>query len=247
MVKSQPILLVTGGGRGIGAATARLAAARGYAVAVNYKSDVKSAESVVADIARAGGEAVAVQGDMAKEADVARVFESIDRSLGRLTHLVYSSGVTGKNSRLENAATDTLREVLDINVLGARFCARAASTRMSRKHNGPGGAIVLLSSTAATLGAPGEYVWYAASKGAIDSMTVGLACELAGDGIRVNAVAPGPVDTGIHEPGRIERILPQVPMGRVGKPEEIAEAILFLLSEASAFTSGTILRVAGGR
>jgi len=244
---SPPVLLVTGGGRGIGAATAKLAAARGHAVAVNYKSDAKAAERVVAEIAKAGGQAVAIQGDMGREADVERVFASVDQSLGRLTHLVYNSGITGKNSRVEAVETQTLREVFDVNVMGAFYAVREAVPRLSRKHGGSGGTIILISSVAANLGSPGEYVWYAASKGAIDSMTIGLARELADDGIRVNAVAPGPIDTDIHEPGRLDRIIKQVPLGRAGTPGEIAEAVLFLLSDASAYTTGAILRIGGGR
>ena len=244
---SSPVLLVTGGGRGIGAATAKLAAARGYAVAVNYKSDAKAAERVVAEIAKAGGQAVAIQGDMGREADVERVFASIDQSLGRLTHLVYNAGITGKSSRVEAVETQTLREVFDVNVMGAFYAVRAAVPRLSKKHGAGGGGIVLISSVAANLGSPGEYVWYAASKGAIDSMTIGLARELADDGIRVNAVAPGPIDTEIHEPGRLDRIIKLVPLGRAGMPEEIAEAVLFLLSDASAYTTGAIMRIGGGR
>ena len=244
---SSPVLLVTGGGRGIGAATAKLAAMRGYAVAVNYKSDAKAAERVVAEIAKAGGQAVAIQGDMGREADVERVFASIDQSLGRLTHLVYNAGITGKNSRVEAVETKTLREVFDVNVMGAFYAVRAAVPRLSKKHGAGGGGIVLISSVAANLGSPGEYVWYAASKGAIDSMTIGLARELADDGIRVNAVAPGPIDTEIHEPGRLDRIIKLVPLGRAGMPEEIAEAVLFLLSDASAYTTGAIMRIGGGR
>ena len=244
---SSPVLLVTGGGRGIGAATAKLAATRGYAVAVNYKSDAKAAERVVAEIAKAGGQAVAIQGDMGREADVERVFASIDQSLGRLTHLVYNAGITGKNSRVEAVETQTLREVFDVNVMGAFYAVRAAVPRLSKKHGAGGGGIVLISSVAANLGSPGEYVWYAASKGAIDSMTIGLARELADDGIRVNAVAPGPIDTEIHEPGRLDRIIKLVPLGRAGTPEEIAEAVLFLLSDASAYTTGAIMRIGGGR
>ncbi|GIK82345.1 MAG: SDR family oxidoreductase [Pseudorhodoplanes sp.] len=241
------VLLVTGGGRGIGAAVARLAAAEGYAVAVNYKSNAGAADAVVDAIRKAGGRAVAVQGDMAVEADVVRAFAAVDRDLGRLTHLVYNSGITGKNSRFEQVATQTLREVVELNVIGAFYAVREAIPRISTRHGGKGGAMVLLSSAAATLGSPGEYVWYAASKGAIDSMTVGLACELAGDGIRVNAVAPGATDTDIHEPGRLARVTPFVPMKRAGTADEIARAIVFLLSDASSYTTGAILRVAGGR
>ena len=241
------ILLITGAGRGIGAATARLAAARGYDVAVNYLRDEKAANDVVSAVKAAGQRAVAIQGDAAIEAEVARTFATIDKELGRLTHLVYNAGSTGGNSRLEAADTAMIRSVIELNVLGALMCAKAAIPRMSAKHGGPGGAIVMLSSVAATLGSAGEYVWYAASKGAVDSMTIGLARELAGDGIRVNAVAPGIIATDIHPPGRLERLAPLTPIGRAGTPDEIAESVLFLLSDASSYTTGTVLRVSGGR
>jgi NAD(P)-dependent dehydrogenase (short-subunit alcohol dehydrogenase family) len=184
---------------------------------------------------------------MKVEADIDRALETLEREFGRLTHLVYNSGITGPPSRLEAAKTESLREVLDLNVLGALFCVRAAVPRISTKQGGGGGAIVLISSAAATLGSPGEYVWYAASKGAIDAMTIGLARELAGDKIRVNAVAPGLIATEIHRPGRLERMAPAVPMERAGSTEEVAEAILFLLSDAASYVTGTVLRVAGGR
>jgi NAD(P)-dependent dehydrogenase (short-subunit alcohol dehydrogenase family) len=241
------VLLVTGASRGIGAATAKLAASRGYDVAVNYLRDAKAADAVVTAIKNSGRRAIAIQGDMAKEADVARAFAAIDQELGPLTHLVYNSGTTGANSRLEAADVAMMRDVIELNVLGALMCVKAAIPRMSAKHGGQGGAIVLISSAAATLGGPGEYVWYAASKGATDSMTYGLSKELAGDAIRVNAVQPGLIETGIHPPGRLERMAPLVPMGRAGSAEEIAESILFLLSDASSYTTGTVLRVAGGR
>jgi NAD(P)-dependent dehydrogenase (short-subunit alcohol dehydrogenase family) len=241
------ILLITGAGRGIGAATARLAAARGYDVAVNYLRDEKAANDVVSAVKAAGQRAVAIQGDVAIEADVARTFATIDKELGRLTHLVYNAGSTGGNSRLEAADTAMIRSVIELNVLGALMCAKAAIPRMSAKHGGPGGAIVMLSSVAATLGSAGEYVWYAASKGAVDSMTIGLSRELAADKIRVNAVAPGIIATDIHPPGRLERLAPLTPIGRAGTPDEIAESVLFLLSDASSYTTGTVLRVSGGR
>lgn len=243
----QSVLLVTGGSRGIGAAICKLAAERGYAVAVNYRNDAKAAAEVVAAIKGAGGRAIAVQGDMSKEDDIARVFEMIDQSLGRLTHLVYNSGVTGTNSRMEAVATQTIRNALDVNVFGALVCVRDSIRRISTRHGGRGGAIVLVSSVASILGAAGEYVWYAASKGAVDAMTLGLAQELAPDGIRVNTVSPGIIDTDIHEPGRLARLAPQLPMARAGRPEEVAETILFLLSDAASFTTGAIVRVAGGR
>ncbi len=244
---TEKILLVTGGSRGIGAAVAQHAAAQGYAIAVNYKSDEKAAAFVVSSIAKGGGKAVAIQGDMGVEGDVTRVFDTVDQKLGRLTHLVYNSGITGKNSRVEDVSTQTLRDVMDINVMGAFWCARAAIPRISKSKGGAGGAIVLISSVAAELGSPGEYVWYAASKGAIDSMTKGLARELVGDGIRVNAVAPGLIATEIHEPGRLERVGPLVPMKRPGTADEIAQSVVFLLSDASSYTTAAILRVSGGR
>lgn len=244
---TEKILLVTGGGRGIGAATAKRAAEQGYAVAINFKSDEKSAASVVDAIVKAGGKAIAIKGDMAVEDDVERIFEDVDSKLGRLTHLVYNSGITGKNSRVEDVSTQTLREVMDVNVLGAFWCARAAIPRISKTEGGAGGAIVLISSVAAELGSGGEYVWYAASKGAIDTMTIGLARELVGDGIRVNAVAPGMIATEIHAPGRLERVTPMIPMKRAGTPDEIAQSVMFLLSDASSYTTGAILKVSGAR
>lgn len=241
------VLLITGASRGIGAAAAKLAGTRGYDVAVNYLRDAKAADEVVAAIKTAGQRAIAIQGDMAREVDIDRTFATIDRELGRLTHLVYNAGTTGGYSRLEDADTAMMRGVLELNVLGALMCVKAAAARMSTKKHGQGGAIVLISSMAAVLGSAGEYVWYAASKGAIDSMTVGLSRELAAEGIRVNAVSPGLIETGLHPPGRLERLAPMMPIPRAGKPDEVAEAVLFLLSDASSYTTGTNLRVSGGR
>jgi NAD(P)-dependent dehydrogenase (short-subunit alcohol dehydrogenase family) len=243
----KPVLLITGASRGIGAACAKLAGARGFQVGVNYLRDRRAADEVIAAIEANGGKALAIRGDMKAEADIARVLESLERAFGRLTHLVYNSGITGTPSRLEAAKTDMLREVLDLNVLGALLCVRAAVPRISTQHGGAGGAIVLISSAAASLGSPGEYVWYAASKGAVDSMTIGLARELAGDGIRVNGVAPGLIATEMHRPGRLERLAPAVPMARAGSAQEVAEAVLFLLSDAASYVTGATLRVTGGR
>ena len=243
---ASEIVLITGGGRGIGAATARLAARRGYTVAINYKSNAAAAAKVVNEIEANGGRATSIPGDMALEGDIEQMFKSLDR-FGPLRHLVYSSGVTGKNSRFEAVSTQTLRDALDINVLGAMLCARAAIPRLSTKHGRQGGTMTFLSSVQSKIGAPGEYVWYAAAKGAVDSLCTGLSKELAGEGIRVNVVSPGPIDTEIHEPGRLARIAPQLPTGRVGRPEEVAEAIVFLMSEAASYTSGTILTVSGAR
>ena len=247
MPNPVPVLLVTGASRGIGAAIARLAAKRGVDVAVNYLKDRKSADAVVADVKAAGRHAVAVQADMAREDDIVRLFDTVDRELGRLTHLVYNTGIVGPASRIEALATKDAREILDVNVLGAFLAARAAIARLSTRHGGAGGSMVFLSSAMATLGGAGDYVMYSVSKAAIDTLTLGLARELAGEGIRVNAVAPGPIATDIHPPGRLERITPAVPLGRAGTAEEVAETVLFLLSDASSYTTGIVLRVAGGR
>src|SRR5712691_5227164 len=247
---TRPVVLITGASRGIGAAAAGLAAARGFDVAINYKSDEKSAADVIAAVKRQGG-GLAVQGDMGVEADVERVFATVDAKLGPLTHLVYNCGITGRASRLEHAGSAMMRQVMEVNVLGALWSVQRAIARMSKKHGGQGGAIVLISSMAATLGGANEYVWYAASKGAIESMTVGLSRELTADAIRVNAVSPGMIATDIHAaggmPDRLERLGPTLPMGRPGKPEEVAEAILFLLSDAASYINGTVLRVSGAR
>ena len=244
---TKPVLLVAGGSRGIGAATCKLAAERGYDVAVNYNSNSNAAASVVDAAKKAGGRAVALQGDMGKEADIRRVFDETTAKLGPINAFVHSSGIIGPMSRLDEASTDTLREALDVNTLGALICMRECVQRMSTKHGGKGGSIVLLSSMAASLGGANECVWYAASKGAVDSLTIGLAREVGKENIRINAVSPGMIDTDIQPPGRLERLLPMLPTGRAGTADEVAEAVLFLLSDAASYITGANLRVSAGR
>ena len=249
--KSADVAIVTGGGRGIGAATVRLAAERGYAVCVNYRANGAAAEAVAAAARAAGAKAIAVQADIAREADVVRLFDTAAAELGPITALVNNAGILERQGRLDAMEAARFERVFATNVTGTFLCAREAVRRMSRRHGGAGGAIVNVSSIAAILGAPGEYVDYAASKGAIDSLTIGLAKEVAAEGIRVNAVRPGVIHTDIHasggEPGRVERVKSAVPMKRGGEPEEVARAILWLLSSESSYCTGTFIDVAGGR
>lgn len=248
---ARPVLLVTGGSRGIGAATCRLAAANGFDVAVNYQSRRDAADTVVADCGAAGARAVAIAGDMAVHADVVRLFEETQRQLGAVTHVLNNAGITGRASRLDEASPEEIRRVIDLNVTGALYVAREAALRMARSRGGQGGVIVNLSSAAVWRGAAGDFVWYAASKGAIDVLTIGLANELGPDGVRVNAVAPGLIDTEIHDSagrgGRIDVLAPSIPLQRGGSAEEVAQVILFLLSEQSSYVTGAIYRVTGGR
>jgi len=247
----QRILLVTGGGRGIGAATARLAAAQGYAVAINYARDEASASRLKGDIEKAGGRAIAVPADVSVEAEVVRMFEAVDRSLGRLTALVNNAGIVDRSTRVENMTAARLQRMFAVNVTGSFLCAREAVKRMAPRFGGAGGTIVNVSSAAARLGSPGDYVDYAASKGAIDTFTVGLAKEVAADRIRVNGVRPGVIRTEIHassgDPARVERIGAMAPLGRAGEAEEVARAILWLLSDEASYITGTMLDVTGGR
>jgi NAD(P)-dependent dehydrogenase (short-subunit alcohol dehydrogenase family) len=246
---SARVALITGGSRGIGAAVARAAAKDGYRVAVNYASRREPAEKLVKEIEAAGGKAIAIKGDVSRPDDVVAMFDAAEATLGPVTALVNNAGITGKSSPLAASDPAVIRECIDINVTGAIYVAREAARRMQPRKSG---IIVNISSAASSMGSPGEYVWYAASKGAIDSLTIGLAKELATHGIRVNAVQPGMVETEIHalssgDPGRVERIRPMIPMQRIGKPEEVADAVMYLLSDKSSYVTGAILRVSGGR
>jgi NAD(P)-dependent dehydrogenase (short-subunit alcohol dehydrogenase family) len=244
-------VIITGGSRGIGAATARLAAQRGYTVCVNYRRDRQAADTVVASIEAAGGRAVAVAADVSIEADVARLFRTSEEVLGPMVGLVNNAGVLETQLRVDEMDAARLQRVFATNVFGAFLCAREAVRRMSKTHGGRGGAIVNVSSGAARLGAPNEYVDYAASKGAIDTMTIGLAREVAEEGIRVNAVRPGFIYTEMHasggEPNRVDRVKAFVPMKRGGTADEVANAIVFLLSDESSYSTGTFIDVTGGR
>jgi NAD(P)-dependent dehydrogenase (short-subunit alcohol dehydrogenase family) len=245
------VMIVTGGGRGIGAATVRLAAERGYAVCVNYLRDERSAQKLVTQIEQKGGKALAVAGDVAEEVDVMRLFDAVDRKLGRVTALVNNAGVVDVRARVEEMTVARLERMFAVNVIGTILCAREAVKRMSRRHGGRGGAIVNLSSIAAKIGSPGDYVDYASAKAAVDTFTVGLAKEVGGEGIRVNGVRPGVIRTEIHassgDPGRLERIGATAPLGRPGEPEEIARAVLWLLSDEASYVTGSLMDVTGGR
>jgi NAD(P)-dependent dehydrogenase (short-subunit alcohol dehydrogenase family) len=245
------IALITGSGRGIGAATARLAAKRGYTVCINYLAQEDRARAVADEIRAGGGRAILVQADTADEAAVIRMFEEVDLTLGRVTALVNNAGITGKAGRLESCDAADMRRILDVNVVGTMLCSREAAKRMSTKNGGSGGSIVNLSSIAAVLGGANSWTPYAAAKGAINSFTVGLSRELAGEGIRVNALLPGLIDTEIHAAAgvadRLKALAPTVPMGRIGTAEECAEAIVWLMSNEAAYMTGALIPISGGR
>ncbi|RUW59739.1 SDR family oxidoreductase [Mesorhizobium sp. M7A.F.Ca.US.008.03.1.1] len=251
MSGTHKVLLVTGGSRGIGAAICRLGSKAGYRVAVNYASNQDAAEALVAEIKAAGGEAFAVKGDVGSEADIVAMFGAVDRAYGRLDAFVNNAGIVDVKARVDEMDVSRLERMMRINVVGSFLCAREAVKRMSTRHGGEGGSIVNISSAAAVLGSPGEYVDYAASKGAIDTFTIGLAREVALEGIRVNAVRPGIIDTEIHasggQPDRVERFRDLLPMKRAGTVDEVAGAVLYLLSDVASYTTGAILNVSGGR
>lgn len=249
-MNSPKVAIITGGGRGIGAETAKLFARQGYAVCINYKSNADAAASVVEEIVVMGGKCIAVQADASQEADVMRLFETVDKQLGTLTVLVNNAGILKKQMRLDEMDAERINTILSNNVTSYFLCCREAVKRMSTRHGGQGGVIVNVSSTASRSGSPNEYIDYAASKGAIDTLTKGLSLEVAAEGIRVNCVRPGLIHTDMHadggEPERIERLKSKIPLQRGGLPEEVAEAIYWLASEKSSFSTGNFLDLAGG-
>jgi NAD(P)-dependent dehydrogenase (short-subunit alcohol dehydrogenase family) len=248
---NRKVAIVTGGSRGIGAAIAKLLGATGYSVAINYASDQAAVQQVLNYLTSVGSRSVAIQGDVSREADVLRIFEIAQRELGPIRALVNNAAITGGFARVDQIDGAALIRMLAVNVAGTMLCAREAVRRMSSRHAGQGGAIVNISSLAARTGSAGEWVHYAASKGAVNTFTIGLAREVANEGIRVNAVAPGLVDTELHaangEPGRLKRVTPTIPMGRAATADEIAQGVLWLLSDAASYVTGTILEIGGGR
>jgi NAD(P)-dependent dehydrogenase (short-subunit alcohol dehydrogenase family) len=251
MTDPAKVAIVTGASRGIGAATARLLASRGFAVVVNYANETAAAEQVVAGIRKSGGAALAFRADVSKEEEVAAMFDSASRDLGYVAALVNNAGVTGGFTRLEDVSAASVEQVLAVNVLGAILCAREAVRRMSKRRGGRGGAIVNVGSLAARVGSAGEWVHYAASKGAVHTLTIGLAREVAADGIRVNCLAPGLIETELHaasgQPDRVERLRPGIPLGRPGTADEVAAGIAWLLSDESSYVTGAVLEMGGGR
>ena len=250
-VPQAPLILITGGGRGVGAATARLAAAHGYDVAISFVSDEAAALAVAADVEAAGRRALPVRADSADPEQVAQLFAAIDREFGRIDVLVNNAAIIARQSRLEDLEFERMQRIFAVNSIGPILCAQQAVKRMSFRHNGRGGAVINISSASARLGSPNEYVDYAASKGALETFTTGLAKEVARDGIRVNCIRPGHIYTDMHasggEPGRVDRVKDSIPMGRGGQPEEVARAILWLASAEASFVTGTFLDVTGGK
>jgi NAD(P)-dependent dehydrogenase (short-subunit alcohol dehydrogenase family) len=250
-VSNAPLILITGGSRGVGAATARLAAAQGYDVAISFVSNESAALAVAEDVKATGRRVLAVRADSADPEQVARLFAAIDREFGRIDVLVNNAAVLARQSRLEDLGFERMQRIFAVNAIGPILCAQQAAKRMSHCHNGRGGSVINISSASARLGSPNEYVDYAASKGAIETFTIGLAKEVAREGIRVNCVRPGHIYTDMHasggEPGRVDRVKDSIPMGRGGQPEEVARAILWLASAEASFVTGTFLDVTGGK
>jgi NAD(P)-dependent dehydrogenase (short-subunit alcohol dehydrogenase family) len=247
----QQVMIITGASKGIGAATARIAAARGWAVCINFRSDEAGARQVAGEVEQAGGRAITVQGDVSREAEVLRLFKTVDATFGRLDALINNAGILEQQTRLDEMSAERLQRVFNVNIYGAFLCAREAVRRLSTAKSGHGGVIVNVSSAASRIGSPFEYIDYAASKGAMDTLTLGLSKEVAAEGVRVNAVRPGLIYTDIHaaggEPSRVDRLGPGVPMGRGGTAEEVAHAIMWLVSDEASYCTGTLLDVAGGR